>query len=73
MTDAPTGAVVLFTRDLRVHDHAALDEAAERFEHVAPLFVLDDRIVAAHGTPNRLSKAARMAAQVRLPSSWVSR
>ena len=34
--------VVLFTRDLRVHDHPALAAAAERAEHVLPLFVLDD-------------------------------
>ena len=55
MTAAPTGAVVLFTRDLRVHDHLGLDEAARRFERVAPLFVFDERLLRAHGTPNRLS------------------
>ena len=55
MTDARSGAVVLFTRDLRIHDHAGLDEAAKRFECVAPLFVFDDRVLAAHGTPNRVS------------------
>ncbi|WP_030558827.1 cryptochrome/photolyase family protein [Streptomyces aureocirculatus] len=47
-------SVVLFTSDLRVHDHpplrAALDEAAG----VVPLFVRDDRIEAAgFATPNR--------------------
>ncbi|KUF18979.1 cryptochrome/photolyase family protein [Streptomyces silvensis] len=47
-------SVVLFTSDLRVHDHpplrAALDEAAE----TVPLFVRDDRIDAAgFATPNR--------------------
>ena len=55
MTSVPAGAVVLFTRDLRVHDHAGLDGAARRFERVAPLFVFDDRVLRAHGTPNRLS------------------
>ncbi len=38
---APT-VVVLFTRDLRVHDHPALAAAAASSERVAPLFVLDD-------------------------------
>ena len=39
-------AVVLFTRDLRVHDHPALAEAVARAEAVVPLFVLDGRIAA---------------------------
>ncbi|MGZ8618844.1 MAG: deoxyribodipyrimidine photo-lyase, partial [Actinomycetota bacterium] len=43
-------AVVLFTRDLRVHDHPAL-RAAVTDEAVLPLFVLDPRL---HGrSPNR--------------------
>ena len=37
-------AVMLFTRDLRVHDHPALSAATREFEHVIPLFVLDDRL-----------------------------
>ena len=55
MTSAPTGAVVFFTRDLRVHDHPGLDDAARRFERVAPLFVFDDRVLRAHASPNRVS------------------
>jgi deoxyribodipyrimidine photo-lyase len=47
-------AVVLFTRDLRVHDHPALAAAAERFERVLPLFVLDHGILATFGARNRL-------------------
>jgi deoxyribodipyrimidine photo-lyase len=43
-------AVVLFTRDLRVHDHPALAAAVARFEHVVPLFVLDKRLL---GSANR--------------------
>ena len=39
-------AVVLFTRDLRVHDHPALAEAAARAESIVPLFVFDERITA---------------------------
>jgi deoxyribodipyrimidine photo-lyase len=37
-------AVVLFTRDLRVHDNPALAAAVEASETVLPLFVLDDGI-----------------------------
>jgi deoxyribodipyrimidine photo-lyase len=48
-------AVVLFTRDLRVHDHAGLSEAAGTSERVVPLFVLDDRVLNGLDAPNRLS------------------
>ena len=44
-TRSPRTAIVLFTRDLRVHDHEGLTEAVAGFERVAPLFVLDDRIL----------------------------
>jgi len=37
-------AIVLFTRDLRVHDNPALAAAVESAETVLPLFVLDDGI-----------------------------
>ena len=37
-------AVVLFTRDLRVHDNPALAGAVEEAETVLPLFVLDEGI-----------------------------
>ncbi|MEU4692201.1 deoxyribodipyrimidine photo-lyase [Actinoplanes sp. NPDC023714] len=37
-------AVVLFTRDLRVHDNPALAEACERAETVIPLYVLDPKL-----------------------------
>jgi len=37
-------AVVLFTRDLRLHDNPALAAAIEAAETVLPLFVLDDGI-----------------------------
>jgi deoxyribodipyrimidine photo-lyase len=37
-------AVVLFTRDLRVHDHPALAAACANAERVVPLFVLDPRL-----------------------------
>ena len=37
-------AVVLFTRDLRVHDNPALAAACANAEQVVPLFVLDPRL-----------------------------
>jgi deoxyribodipyrimidine photo-lyase len=38
--------VVLFTRDLRVHDHPALAAARRECRELVPLFVLDDRLLA---------------------------
>ena len=40
----PTG-VVLFTRDLRAHDHPALAAAQRECRRVVPLFVLDERLL----------------------------
>jgi deoxyribodipyrimidine photo-lyase len=51
MSERP--AIVLFTRDLRVHDQPALAEAAATGRPLAPLFVLDDRLV--DTSPNRLA------------------
>jgi deoxyribodipyrimidine photo-lyase len=49
-------AVVLFTRDLRMRDQAALATATREAEHVVPLFVLDDVLLRGPcGAPNRLS------------------
>jgi deoxyribodipyrimidine photo-lyase len=49
-------ALVLFTRDLRVRDQAALSAAAREAERVVPLFVLDEALLARKcGSPNRLS------------------
>ncbi len=51
--NAPT--LVLFTRDLRVHDHPALAAAAANGP-VVPLFVLDDALLdGVHAAPNRVS------------------
>lgn len=48
--------IVLYTRDLRVHDHPALVEAVTTSDHVVPLFVLDDGILRGrHARPNRLT------------------
>lgn len=47
-------ALVLFTRDLRVHDHPAL-AAAARADHVVPAFVLDRSILSGpFAAPNRV-------------------
>ena len=46
-------AIVLFNRDLRLHDHPALHEAMDRAERVIPLFVIDDRLTGR--SPNRTS------------------
>jgi deoxyribodipyrimidine photo-lyase len=47
--------IVLFTRDLRVHDHPALHAAAERSTRMVPLFVLDGAVLARSGAPNRVA------------------
>jgi deoxyribodipyrimidine photo-lyase len=47
--------VVLFTRDLRLHDQPALAAAVERAERVVPLFVLDDTVLETFGAPNRVA------------------
>jgi deoxyribodipyrimidine photo-lyase len=51
-------AVVLFTRDLRVHDNPALAAAAREAEHVLPLFVLDERLLGVSGRRARLLGSA---------------
>lgn len=49
-------AIVLFTRDLRVHDNPALSTAAREAERVVPLFVFDDAILgSAFARPNRVA------------------
>ena len=44
-------AIVLLTRDLRVHDHPALATACAAFDQVVPLYVLDPTL--AEVSPNR--------------------
>ncbi len=62
--------MVWFRRDLRVHDHPALVRAVEEFGRVAPLFVVDDRIMGSAERPasNRLwfmrESVAALAAQL---------
>lgn len=65
MTDDRT-AVVLFTRDLRVHDHPALAAASEHAGRVVPLFVLDDAILSGrNAAPNRAAFLVRALADLR--------
>jgi deoxyribodipyrimidine photo-lyase len=46
-------AVVLFTRDLRVHDHAVLSAAVELASEIVPMFVLDDALWREHRSSAR--------------------
>ncbi len=49
-------AIVLFTRDLRIHDHPPLATAAREAERVIPLFVLDDGVLGSDfARPNRVA------------------
>jgi deoxyribodipyrimidine photo-lyase len=49
-------AIVLFTRDLRVHDNPALSTAAREAERIVPLFVFDDAILgSSFAQPNRVA------------------
>jgi deoxyribodipyrimidine photo-lyase len=45
-------AIVLFTRDLRIHDNPALAAACANAERVVPLYVLDDKLQTI--SPNRV-------------------
>ena len=46
-------AIVVFTRDLRLHDNPALHAACARARQVVPLFVADPAIAAPTRSPNR--------------------
>jgi deoxyribodipyrimidine photo-lyase len=49
-------AIVLFTRDLRVHDNLALSSASREADRIVPLFVFDDAILgSAFAQPNRVA------------------
>ena len=49
-------SLVLFSRDLRIHDHPALSAAAAAGGAVIPLFVLDDAILRSRfAAANRLA------------------
>jgi len=62
----PPTAIVLFTRDLRVHDHPALTAAVAEGGAVLALFVLDERILGSrYAAPNRLSNLVDALADLR--------
>jgi len=58
-------AIVLFTRDLRLHDNPALHLACEQARQVVPLFVLDPAIAAPSRCPNRARFLAESLADLR--------
>ena len=45
-SSTPKRAVVWFTRDLRVHDHPALDAALRSANEIVPVFVFEPRLLA---------------------------
>jgi deoxyribodipyrimidine photo-lyase len=55
-------AIVVFTRDLRLHDNPALHQACTRARQVVPLFVMDPAIAA---PPNRARFLAESLADLR--------
>ena len=55
-------AIVVFTRDLRLHDNPALHQACARARQVVPLFVADPAIAA---PPNRARFLAESLADLR--------
>jgi deoxyribodipyrimidine photo-lyase len=72
-----TVSVVWFRRDLRVHDHPALARAVDAGDQVAPLFVVDDRLLDGRWrSPNRLwfmhGSVARLADQLALRGAPLS-
>ena len=61
-----TTAVVLFTRDLRIHDHPALAAACRGADRVVPLFVFDDAILSSrYAAPNRVHHLVEAVADLR--------
>lgn len=47
--------ILLFTRDLRVHDHPALAAAGRGGARVVPVFVFDDELLSGRAGPNRIA------------------
>jgi deoxyribodipyrimidine photo-lyase len=58
-------ALVLFTRDLRVHDHPALAEAIRSSDLVVPLFVLDPALLGSGAAANRIAFLVEALADLR--------
>jgi deoxyribodipyrimidine photo-lyase len=66
-TTGTTGTtVVWFRRDLRLHDHPALTDALANGGRIAPLFVVDERLVSGRWpAPNRVAFMLRSVAALR--------
>ncbi|GAB3948712.1 deoxyribodipyrimidine photo-lyase [Micromonospora vulcania] len=60
-------AIVLFTRDLRVHDHPALATTCAAFDRVVPLYVLDPELAGRSANRTRFlhQALAELAAELR--------
>jgi deoxyribodipyrimidine photo-lyase len=59
-------AIVLFTRDLRVHDHPPLAAAGRGADRIVPLFVFDEAILGRrYATPNRVGFLVEALADLR--------
>jgi len=58
-------AIVIFTRDLRLHDNPALHLACARARQVVPLFVVDPALGASNRSPNRARFLAESLADLR--------
>jgi deoxyribodipyrimidine photo-lyase len=58
-------AIVVFTRDLRLHDNPALHQACARARQVVPVFVADPAIAAPARSPNRARFLAESLADLR--------
>ena len=58
-------AIVVFTRDLRLHDNPALHLACARARQVVPLFVVDPALGASDRSPNRARFLAESLADLR--------
>jgi deoxyribodipyrimidine photo-lyase len=58
-------AIVVFTRDLRLHDNPALHRACQQAGQVVPLFVVDPAIAATVRSPNRARFLAESLADLR--------
>src|SRR5512142_2743731 len=58
-------AIVVFTRDLRLHDNPALHQACARARQVVPLFVVDPAIAASPRSLNRARFLAESLADLR--------
>ena len=58
-------AIVVFTRDLRLHDNPALHQACAQARQVVPVFVADPALAAPARSPNRARFLAESLADLR--------